>query len=180
MTNIYNLFKFIESKEPEYRTPLKLKLRLAPNEITKEDLYVEDGFGLHYADLDYGGGKDDSDITSLPDGITVNGSFYIGEFSDGEGLESLPNNLTVKENLYMSYNNNILSLPNNLEIGKDLEINNTKISSLPKDLKIGRDIQAWDTPLAKKYTEEELKKITPGVKGRIYLDIEDYHYPLPY
>jgi hypothetical protein len=178
MNNIYNLFKFIENKEPEYRTPLKIKLRLAPNEITKEDLYIEDGFGLRSPDLD--DGEDDRDITSLPDGMTVGWNFYISEFPDGDGLESLPNNLTVKEDLYMSFNWNILSLPNNLEVGKDLDINNTNISSLPKDLKVGRDIQAWNTPLAKKYTEEELKKITPGVKGRIYLDEEEYHYPLPY
>ena len=40
MTNIYNLFKFIESKKPEYRTPLKFKLIHAPETMTPEDLHV--------------------------------------------------------------------------------------------------------------------------------------------
>jgi hypothetical protein len=146
MTNIYNFFKFIESKEPEYKTPLKTKLMLVPNEITKEDLHVKGDFFL----------KDDDDndrykdITSLPDGMTVDGHFWGEDY-----LTSLPDNLTVGKNLYIPYN-------------KD-------ISSLPKDLKVEGNFIIYNTPLAKKYTEEEIRKMAPGVKGKIYFNKDDYY-----
>jgi len=139
MTDIYNLFKFIENKEPEYRAPLKFLLKYAPDNITKEDLYIKGNFIL---------GGEDKDITSLPDGMTVDGYLYSDFY-----LTSLPNNLTVKEDLIITYN-------------KD-------ISSLPKNLKVGGNLKIWGTLLAKKYTEEELKKMAPDVKGRIYLNYDD-------
>jgi hypothetical protein len=146
MTNIYNLFKFIESKEPEYKAPLKFLLKYDPDSITKEDLHVKGSFLLN----DGGDNDHDKDITSLPDGMTVDGDFY-GDFY----LTSLPNNLTVEGNLLIPLNKHITSLPKNLKVGGNLGI--------------------WGTPLAKKYTEEELEKITPGVNGRIYTEYEDYY-----
>jgi hypothetical protein len=146
MTNIYNFFKFIESKEPEYKTPLKTKLMLVPNEITKEDLHVKGDFFLN----DDGDNDRYKDITSLPDGMTVDGHFWGDDY-----LTSLPDNLTVGKNLYIPYN-------------KD-------ISSLPKDLKVEGNFIIYNTLLAKKYTEEELKKMAPGIKGKIYFNKDDYY-----
>ena len=33
---IYNLFKFIEDKKPQYKTPFKVKLVYDPNSLTKK------------------------------------------------------------------------------------------------------------------------------------------------
>lgn len=40
MTNIYNLFKFLNDKEGK-KIPLKVKLILSPETLTPEDLDVE-------------------------------------------------------------------------------------------------------------------------------------------
>jgi hypothetical protein len=119
MTNIYNFFKFIEDKEPEYRAPLPLRLRYSPNDITKEDLHV-------------------------------------------------------KGDYYDSNNNDAAPLPNGMIVDGNLKIYNTNISSLPKDLKVEENLWVWDTPLADKYTEKKLKKMIPGVEGRIYTKHSDY------
>ena len=62
MTNISNLFNFIESNRPEYKVPLKIKLLYNPESITKDDLNVK-------GDLDLRG----IPITTLPDNLTVGG-----------------------------------------------------------------------------------------------------------
>ena len=38
---MYNLFKFIEDKKPQYKLPFKVKLIYAPESLTKEDLNVK-------------------------------------------------------------------------------------------------------------------------------------------
>jgi hypothetical protein len=142
MTNIYNLFKFIENKEPEYRYPLKLKLFSFPDDVTKEDLHVKGDFetSRFYNDDD-----DDADyegLFSLPDGMTIDGHLSIGK-----DLKSLPNNLTVRKSLTIFDGN--------------------KISSLPKDLKVEGNLTLWENSLLNKYSEEEIRKMAPGIKGEI-------------
>jgi len=61
MTNIYNLFKFLEDKKGK-KIPLKFKLLHAPETIEKEDLNVEGDLDLR-----------DTEITSLPDNLKVGG-----------------------------------------------------------------------------------------------------------
>lgn len=145
MTNLYNFFKFIENKEPEYRAPLKFRLKHYPDDITKEDLHVKGDFLLNNG----GDGDQDKDITSLPDGMTVDGKFYADHY-----LTSLPDNLTVGEDLMIPFNK--------------------YISSLPKNLKVEGNLHMWKTPLAEKYTEEEIRKMAPGIKGKIYIYHSDY------
>lgn len=62
---IKNFFDFLE-KGGEKKTPIRLKLLRFPELITKEDLNVEGNLLLSY-----------SNLTSLPDGLTVSGSLYI-------------------------------------------------------------------------------------------------------
>ena len=116
MTNIYNLFKFIGDKEPEYKFPrgkseLRLKLIYAPDEVTKEDLHVKDDFDTSFSGIeDDFDTKDGKGLTSLPDGMTIDGILYVGK-----DLKSLPNNLTVRKNLKIFDNYNISLLPKNLK-----------------------------------------------------------------
>jgi hypothetical protein len=148
MTNIYNLFKFIGDKEPEYKFPRwksepKLKLIYAPDEVTKEDLHVKDDFETSfYSIADDFDTKDGKGLTSLPDGMIIDRNLYVGK-----DLKSLPNNLTVRENLKI--------------------FDNYNISSLPEDLKVEGNFEVYDSLLSE-YTEEELKKMAPGIKGKIF------------
>jgi len=153
---MYNLFKFIEDKRPEYRVPFELKLLHAPETLTKEELDVKD-------DLDLRGTL----IQSLPNGLKVGGSLDL----DNTPIQSLPNGLEVKDFLDLS-NTPIQSLPDNLKVGDSLRLNNTSIQSLPNGLEVGGNLWLKNTPLAKEYTtEEQLKAKYPDliVKKEIYL-----------
>jgi hypothetical protein len=81
-------------------------------------------------------------------------------------IQSLPNNLTVKEKLRLSFCKNIKRLPNGLKVG-ELVLSNTNIDELPSDLQIEGDLEIQNTPIAEKYTNEEVRAmITIG--GNIY------------
>jgi len=56
-----------------------------------------------------------TNITSLPDDLTVDGSLYL----EGTNITSLPDNLTVGGSLYLK-GTNITSLPSNLTVGGEI------------------------------------------------------------
>ena len=87
MSNIYNLFKFLEKKKGT-KTPLEAKLIYAPKELTDEELNVERGLYLSY-----------SKITSLPDNLQVGGDLSLLKTP----ITSLPDNLKVEKNLYLQH-----------------------------------------------------------------------------
>lgn len=113
MTNIHNFFKFIEDKDPEYKIPnlsLAFKIQYAPNEITKEDLYIKGDFS---AEGSY----------PYPDNLIVTGNLrFINIF-----FTSLPNNLTVGGDLNIS-NTKISSLPKDLKVRGNFIIYNTPLA----------------------------------------------------
>ena len=87
--------------------------------------------------------------------------------------ESLtPEDLNIKGNLDLRYTP-ITSLPDNLKVGGDLYLWNTRIISLPNNLQVGMDLYIYYTPLAKKYTKEEIKRMIEDkegkVKGEVYV-----------
>jgi len=173
---IYNLFKFIEDKKPQYKLPFKVKLIHAPETLTKEDLNVKGDLGLSNTpiqslpdNLTVGGFLDlegCKNITSLPSGLKVKGSLDLRDTN----ITKLPPDLQVGDygSLYLS-NTPIQSLPDGLKVGGNLYLENTPIQSLPNGLKVGGILFLGDTPLSKKYTEEEIEAMVPGVKGNIYL-----------
>jgi hypothetical protein len=101
-------------------------------------------------------------ITSLPNNLQV-GSLYAGYTA----ITSLPDDLKV-ENFLEVGRTKITSLPNNLQIKGVLDISYTKITSLPKDLQVGKDLYLYNTPLSRKYSQEEIRQMVPGVKGYIF------------
>jgi len=111
MTNIYNLFKFLEEKKGK-KIPFKFKLIYAPETIEKEDLNVE-------GDLDL----EDTKISSLPDNLTVGG--YLNLYKTK--ISSLPDNLTVGGSLYLS-RTPISSLPKNLQVELRIYLKNTPLA----------------------------------------------------
>ena len=127
---IVKLFRFIESKRPKYKAPLRFKLLFDPESITEADLKVDDLY------------VSDTNITQLPD------------------------NLTVYGNLYMS-NTPITTLPDNLTVGDILFADRTKIASIPNNLKVGGNLLLTDTPLHKQYTNDEIRKIIEDKGGSV-------------
>jgi hypothetical protein len=176
ITNLFDLFNFIESKRPQYRTPFIVKLLYNPDSITDEDLNVKGNLDLA-----------DTKITSLPDNLKVGGYLNLSYTP----IKKLPDNLKVKNDLYLS-NTPIKKLPDNLKVGGYLSINdtpitslpdnltvdriylaNTPITSLPNNLNIKRELTIRETPISAKYTKEEiLKMITDkggSINGKIYV-----------
>ena len=90
----------------------------------------------------------------------------------GSSITSLPDNLQVGKGLYLN-NTKITSLPDNLSVGGYLILFDTLISSIPSNLKVGNNLDLRLTPLAEKYTEEEIRKMVKDkggyIKGRIYV-----------
>ena len=109
-----------------------------------------------------------SDIESLGNLVEVEGYLDLRNTK----IESLPDNLKVGGFLYLD-NTNIESLPDNLKVGGYLILYNTKIKSLPDNLHVGGGLDLRDTPLSKKYSIDQIRKIIEDkggfVKGNIYL-----------
>ena len=81
-------------------------------------------------------------------------------------ITSLPDNLKyVGGNLSLS-NTPIKSLPDNLEVEGDLYLDSTSITSLPDNLEVEGDIYVHKSPLAEKYTDEEIKNLA-DIGGKI-------------
>jgi hypothetical protein len=141
--------------------------------------YIKDG---SKGNLDLGGDP----ITSLPDNLK-----HVGGYLNLENtkITSLPDNLEVEDDLYLTntpisslpknlkiggyldlYGTKITSLPNDFKVGGNLYLRNTPITSLPDNLEVGGGLYLGYTPISKKYTEEEIRKMVPGVKGSIYIN----------
>ena len=120
--------------------------------------YIKNG---SEGDLDLGG----TPITKLPSNLTKVGGFL--NLRDTP-ITSLPPNLQVGGWLDL-YNTPITSLPPNLKVRGYLDLEDTQITSLPPDLKIGDNLWLISTPFSEQYTEEEIEKMVPGVKGDIYI-----------
>ena len=84
-----------------------------------------------------------TNITKLPKDLFVDGNLYLG----GSTIKELPNNLHVTYELSLYNCKQITELPNNLHVGLNLFIRNT--------------------PLAKKYTDEQIYEIIASTGGQI-------------
>ena len=74
----------------------------------------------------------DTEITALPDNLTVGGGLDLS----GTKITALPDNLTVGGSLDLS-GTNITALPDNLTVGGWLDLSGTKITALPDNLTVG-------------------------------------------
>ena len=144
------VFDFLEEKEGQ-KIPFLWKL-LNNIPLTKEDLIVKGDLNL-----------EDSEITSLPEGLTIEGDFFFYHTP-----VELPKGLKVDHNLDLKQSK-IESLPEDLRVGNDLNLRNCKnLKSLPKGLKVGGDLYIINAELLR-YTNNELKEmVKPGfIKGKV-------------
>jgi hypothetical protein len=152
MEKIYNLFKFVENKYPEYKIPLKFKI-INQIPLTKEDLNIQGDFYLHY-----------SEIKKLPEGLTISGDFDLTGCHD---LKSLPKGLTVGGSLILDDCFNLTSLSKRLTVGNSIDLSGCEnLKSLPNDLKVNTLIARY-SGISEKYTKEEIKKMCPDVMNII-------------
>ena len=109
-----------------------------------------------------------SNIKSLGNLVEVEG--YLDLY--GTNIASLPDNLKVGGYLGLT-NTKIKSLPDNLYVGGFLGLSDTKIKSLPDNLHVGGCLYLNKTPLSKKYSKEEIRKMIEDkggfVKGGIFI-----------
>ena len=83
-----------------------------------------------------------SDVTSLPDNLTVRGWLDLR----GTHMTSLPDNLTVGGSLYLSYTQ-ITTLSDNLTVEGGLDLSGTLITSLPDNLTVSGSLWLNNTPI---------------------------------
>jgi len=91
-------------------------------------------------------------LNNKHDEIIVNGDLDL----EGTPIQSLPNNLHVKGNLYLNGCENLKSLPDNLHVEGFLSLEGTPIQSLPDNLRVTDTIFIKGTPLNK--NDELVKK----------------------
>ena len=107
---------------------------------------------------------ENSIITKLPNDLYVTGNLAL---YNCKKLTNLPDKLYVIGGLYLG-DLNIKELPNNLYVDYNLGLYNcTELTELPNDLYVGRDLYIHNTPLADKYTNEEIKEIVASTGGQI-------------
>ena len=123
-------------------------------------------------------------LKSLPNGLKVEGdldlrftniTFLPSDLEVGTNLilintpiEKLPDNLIVNGTLDLESCKNLKSLPNGLKV-TNLDLRRTNITFLPSDLEVVGDLFLYYTPIANRYTEEQIREMILGVKGRIRL-----------
>jgi hypothetical protein len=87
---------------------------------------------------------------------------------DNTLITSLPQNLKVGTDLWLR-NTPLSSLPQGLKVGGHLFLQNTSITSLPQDIEVEGNVFLNRTPIIQKYTNEQIKQMSPGIKGNIYI-----------
>ena len=147
--NPISIYKFLKSKKGR-EIPVREKL-IHGLPLSKDELNVKGSLFLNRTKIKF-----------LPDDLNVEGYLVLRDSQ----IEYLPDNLNIGKNLFLR-NTPIKSLPNNLKVGLNLNLNDTQIISLPNNLKIGYNLYLSNTPLSKKYSKEEIRKIIEDKGGNV-------------
>ena len=108
---------------------------------------------------------DDTNIKKLPDNLYIDG--YL-ELTNCKQLTKLPDNLRIIGGFLALENcEKVIKLPDNLYVGESLIIIGTSIEEIPDNLYVGGDLYINDTPLAKKYTDEQIREMITSKGGTI-------------
>ena len=104
-----------------------------------------------------------SNITKLPNDLYVDGSLYLVETN----ITKLPDKLYVDRSLSLKGCGELTQLPDNLYVGYMLNLEYANISEIPDNLYVGKDLHVYGTPLAKKYTHEEIIEMITSKGGTL-------------
>lgn len=159
---IKNILIFLKNKEGK-ELPQKWFTSMPIHELINYlESYPDDEMCEYNRDLNLSR----KNITKLPKVLHVNGFLYLSESS----IIELPNELYVIGELNLVGCKQIRELPNTLYVRDSLMLNHSNVKELPEGLKVGGNLHIYNTPLAEKYTNEEIREmIKPGfIKGKIY------------
>ena len=157
---IEKIFKFLQIKEGK-EIPKKFLDSIKELKLIEELENHPDGTQYRYeVDLDL---YDCEQLTKLPNDLYVDG--WLG-LVHCQQLTKLPDKLYVGKTLSIT-KTNIKELPDNLYVGGNLFLIGTSIEELPNNLYVGRNLFIGNTPLAKKYTDEEIYEIVTSTGGEI-------------
>ena len=104
----------------------------------------------------------ESNIEKLPNILHVRGDLWL---ENCKQLTELPDNLYVYGSLFLKDNKQINKFPNTLFVAGDLWLDKTNIEKLPNQIFVGEDLLIQGTPLADKYTDEELYEMAKSLEG---------------
>ena len=168
---IEKIFNFLNTKEGQ-EIPKKWAVILAKYEEKKELIRVlenhPDGVQYrHHSNLNL----INSNITKLPNDLHVEFSLNL---HDSKQLTKLPDKLYVEGSLTLSGCKQLTELPDKLYVGDDLDLGGTNITEIPNNLYVGYSLFIDNTPLKKKYTNEEIREMIISKGGTIIGKIHDY------
>ena len=103
-----------------------------------------------------------SDIKKFPNNLYVDGDFMM---LSGEKTTELPDRLFVMGFLQLAIDHKILKYPKALFVKDTLFLTYTNIAELPNQIFVGEDLLIQGTPLADKYTDEELYEMAKSLEG---------------
>lgn len=106
--------------------------------------------------------------------LTVRGDVFLQHST----TKTLPEGLHVVGSLVLYYSS-IESLPKGLVVERALDLMFTGISTFPKDIQVYGTVYLHETPLSKKYTSRELKKLYPGIQGKVFGMYKDNIFLFP-
>ena len=86
---------------------------------------------------------------------------------DGSNIRKLPDNLYVKGSLDLDNCKQLTELPDNLHVGDLLWLVRTNISEIPNNLYVDGDLYINDTPLANKYTNQQIREMITSKGGTL-------------
>lgn len=96
------------------------------------------------------------------------------ELSD-TAVKVLPKNLTVESFLYLC-NTPIKYLPDNLTVNWSLDMEDSSLEDIPYNLKVKHNMYVSRTPLAGKYTKQEIEQMIKEKGGEVgEIKIENNH-----
>ena len=157
---IENILNFLKEKEGK-ETPKKWFDSIEKLKLIYELENHPDGTQYRYEDdLEL----NNSNIKKLPNDLYVGGRFKL---YDCKQLTKLPDDLYVDNDFFLVGCKQITELPNNLYVDKTLLLSYSFITKIPNNLYVGGDLYAYNTPLAKKYSDKEIREMIISKGGQI-------------
>jgi 5-methylcytosine-specific restriction endonuclease McrBC GTP-binding regulatory subunit McrB len=108
-------------------------------------------------------------LENHPDGVQYKHNGDLNLISST--IKKLPNDLYVEGSLGLIDCRQLKKLPNDLYVWINLYLNALDIKEIPNNLYVDGNLFIWNTPLADKYTDEEIYKIVASRGGEIKGDI---------
>jgi hypothetical protein len=102
-------------------------------------------------------------IIKLPKVLHVNGFLNLSDSS----IIELPNELYVIGELNLVLCRKIRKLPNTLYVRDSLMLVHSNVKELPEELKVGGNLHIYNTPLAEKYTNDEIIEMITSKGGKL-------------